>query len=106
MKAARENEGSKRTLKAASVAFILLISAICGGGCSSRHAMMTAPYQETEESVVSSSQAEEVLEAVETEETEETNGNISQSYTRVGQEVFKVSNLLFTVVDSISNIGK
>ena len=108
MKADRENKGnrkSSRFFQATAAAFIFIVIAICGGGCSS-NAMMNAPVDESSVETASVDFSSD-FEASELEsEVVEDSSSISQTYTRVGQEIFKVNEMLFAVSDSINNIGK
>jgi hypothetical protein len=115
MKANRENNGKSsrklgRTYQTVTALGIFIVITICGGGCSSRHAI-TAPYDQTDESSnLSQSEGDDYSDYSTDDESEpEEAGNdnsICHAYNRVGGEVFKVSDMLFATVDSLNKIGK
>ncbi len=92
-----------------AAAFIFIVILVCGGGCSSRHAM-TAPYELAEDGsglVEAESASETSYDGVEWDKgTDEEARNVSEAYNSIGGEMFKVTEMLFAAVDSLGEISK
>ena len=110
MKAERTDKGNgKRERFFMAAAFIFIVILVCGGGCSSRHAM-TAPYELAQDGsglVEAESVSEASYDGVEWDEgTDEDPRNVSEVYSSIGSEMFKVTEMLFAAVDSLGEISK
>jgi len=98
MRTDRENKGNNRSGRL--LGLLLLVVILLGGACSGKHAMMTAPYEMEESTLLDS---EEEWEA---EESDSASENVTHAAQNVGNQIFKISDMLFAAVDSLGGNGR